>query len=126
MASKSNWAMDSIVLKFVTAPFKSAWILFLIVLIIFCSSLVLQTYFHRPSLLQLELANTRAIDTTPLLKQDSKGSSLNITVSSGTYRVLSTLFFDLTGVNKALQAKPDDIGYEFKKIIITTMDPLII
>ena len=59
MASKSNWAMDSIVLKFVTAPFKSAWILFLIVLIIFCSSLVLQTYFHRPSLLQLELANTR-------------------------------------------------------------------
>ncbi len=117
MASKSNWAMDSIVLKFVTAPFKSAWILFLIVLIIFCSSLVLQTYFHRPSLLQQELANTRAIDTTPLIKQDSKGSSLNMSVSSGTYRVLSTLFFDLTGVNKALQAKPDDIGYEFKKII---------
>lgn len=111
--SASGWYMNSLPLKFLLAPFRAAYVLFLIILTIFGLSFVTQTYFHQPSLVQQEIRQLEHLGTYSLLSDEP--ATINQTVSRAVYSGLGTAFFDWTGINRALQARNEtDAGYRFK------------
>lgn len=106
-----QWYMNSLPLKFLFAPFKAAYTTAIIILIIFGTSFVLQTWLHQPNLLAQELAHhelTASTDTT-----------IRADVAKAMYRGLSTVFFDWTGINHALSvSNPNDPAYKFQTYLI--------
>lgn len=82
------------------------------ILLIFGSSMVAQTYFHQPSLLQQEM---QQINSGSLKTQ----SNINIQIAKISYSALNTIFFEWTYINTALKAKKeDDAGYRFKQVLL--------
>lgn len=126
MADKNNgWYMNSLPLKFLFSPFKALYTVFLIVLVIFGVSLFTQNYFKQDSLLEQEVRQLTAIGTQPIVADDNNKPAINTSVSRATYRVLSTVFFDWTLVNTALQAQNEnDLGYKFKNYLMPRLDLL--
>lgn len=121
MAKDNNWAMNSLILKFITGPFRILWLLFTVIAIIFVSSLVMQTYFHQPALVDQEWEQVKQLS----ISHTQKKNDLNLIVADKTYSGLSFMFFDLTGINVALQASgPADAGYGFKKMLLKHYDLL--
>lgn len=126
MADKNNgWYMNSLPLKFLFSPFKALYTVFLIVLVIFGVSLFTQNYFKQDSLLEQEVRQLTVIGTQPIVAGDNNKPSINTSVSRATYQALSTVFFDWTLVNTALQAKNEnDFGYKFKNYLMPRLDLL--
>lgn len=116
--SASGWYMNSLPLRFLFAPFRTVYVLFLIILTIFGLSFVTQTYFHQPSLLNQEIKQLEQLNTRSLLSDNP--TTVNQTVSRTVYIGLGTAFFDWTGINRALQAQNEsDAGYRFKSYLQT-------
>lgn len=119
MANNNGWYMNSLPLKFLFHPFKTAYVFFVIVLLIFGSSMIAQTYFHQPSLLQQEIQQMSSGSL------NSKADDVNIQVAKISYSALNTLFFDWTYINTALKAqKESDSGYQFKQVLLPYMEVL--
>lgn len=112
MANNNGWYMNSLPLKFLFHPFKTAYVFLVMILLIFGSSMVAQTYFHQPSLLQQEM---QQINSGSLKTQ----SNINIQIAKISYSALNTIFFEWTYINTALKAKKeDDAGYRFKQVLL--------
>lgn len=104
--------MNSLPLKFLFHPFKTAYVFLVMILLIFGSSMVAQTYFHQPSLLPQEM---QQINSGSLKTQ----SNINIQIAKISYSALNTIFFEWTYINTALKAKKeDDAGYRFKQVLL--------
>lgn len=89
---------ESTILRTLTLPFRSARILILTILILFGSSIALQTYFHSPNLLQQELNIAQKIGTTQSIfhheqQQPITKPPMNIIITRHTYNGLYWLFF---------------------------------
>lgn len=112
MANNNGWYMNSLPLKFLFHPFKTAYVFLVMILLIFGSSMVAQTYFHQPSLLPQEM---QQINSGSLKTQ----SNINIQIAKISYSALNTIFFEWTYINTALKAKKeDDAGYRFKQVLL--------
>ena len=64
-----DFIAESLVLRFLTAPLKWLKIIFLVIAILFGSSILLQSYFYRPDLLQREMENTLQLGSQSLWQQ---------------------------------------------------------
>lgn len=112
MANNNGWYMNSLPLKFLFHPFKTFYVFCVIIALIFGSSMVAQTYFHQPSLLQQEMARMNSGSL------NNQSTHINIQVAKTSYAILSTVFFDWTRINTALKAQTEnDSGYHFKKVL---------
>lgn len=126
VTKSSGWYLNSLPLKFLFWPFKMLYTVFLIILVVFGVSLFTQTYFHQPSLLSQEIQQlgrlnqtvTPILDALPSIQDDNSDTPLNIRVTRQSYRLLSGLFFDITGINKALATTDtDSVGFRFQSYL---------
>ena len=101
---QNEFIKESTILRTLTLPFRSARILILTILILFGSSIALQTYFHRPALLTQELTLAQKIGTTHSIysqhsaKEETQQITkppINIAVTRHTYNGLRFVFFTL-------------------------------
>lgn len=121
MASNPQWLFDSLTLKFITQPFKIALTIFCVVLILFGTSIITQTYFSKNDrLLSEEIAMLNSLQYPPLIKYQMEGTAyvqetINYKATKLTYSFLDMLFFDLTTIRKAWTAQSkEDYGYGLK------------
>lgn len=121
MASNPQWLFDSLTLKFITQPFKIALTIFCIVLILFGTSILTQTYFGKDDqLLRKEIEMLNSLQYPPLIKYNQEDiayvqQTINYKTTKLTYSFLDMLFFDLTSIRKAWMAQSkDDYGYGLK------------
>ena len=96
--SRNEFMKESTILRTLTLPFRSVRILIFVILILFGSSIALQTYFHTPDLLAQELAVAQKIGTTQSIynhknQQQIIKPPMNITITLHTYNSLYWLFF---------------------------------
>ncbi|HHW4338796.1 TPA: DUF4400 domain-containing protein, partial [Neisseria gonorrhoeae] len=120
-SNTSAWYMNSLPLKFLFLPFKAAYTLFLIVLLIFGSSVLTQNYFGTGNLLEDEIKWSESVghDAFPGKEVDD---TINLQIARLSYKGLKTVFFDLTLVNESLKAKSEaDFGYKFKNYLVPRM-----
>ena len=126
MAKKpaQDFMAESLLLRFLTAPVRWLKILCWAVLILFGSSILLQSYFHQNDLLEQELAATTRMGSRSLWQQwtqpsgghaESSETGFNLTVSRATYQTLSTVLYDWIPINYLLSAEADDPGYSIKE-----------
>lgn len=115
--TSSGWVYDSLILNFMTQPFRWIWVLFLAILIVFGTSIISQTYFGTDNQLQNEIATLRSqTQQQGLLSDEPAQKPINVTVSRAAYSLLHGVFFDLSGITKAWQAEQeDDFGYTVKQ-----------
>ena len=126
MAKKpqQDFMAESLLLRFLSAPVRWLKILCLAVLILFGSSILLQSYFHQNDLLEQELTATVRMGSRSLWQQwaqpdsrntESSGTGFNLTVSRTVYQALSTVLYDWIPINYLLSAEADDPGYTAKE-----------
>jgi len=131
--NRQDLVAESLVLRFLTAPVKLLKIILLVIAILFGSSIILQSYFYRPDLLQREIENTLQLGNQSLWQQwtasnerlpehnrmSSKNGSpdtgINLTLTRYTYTALSTVLYEWIPLNYLLESNPGDIGYSFKE-----------
>ena len=124
-----HWALDTLSLKFLILPFRLTMILFIMIFIIFGVSLLSQSYFSDQKREMNEIQYIESINKQkPLLDKNntSTESPLYVYVYQKSYLFLSTLFFEWTGINQALQSNSEkDPNYQFKvKYIEPHLDKL--
>ena len=126
MAKKpqQDFMAESLLLRFLSAPVRWLKILCLAVLILFGSSILLQSYFHQNDLLEQELTATVRMGSRSLWQQwaqpdgrntESSGTGFNLTVSRTVYQALSTVLYDWIPINYLLSTEADDPGYTAKE-----------
>lgn len=126
MAKKpqQGFMAESLLLRFLTAPVRWLKILGWAVLILFGSSILLQSYFHQNDLLEQELTATTRMGSRSLWQQwtqkdggstESSETGFNLTASRATYQALSTVLYDWIPINYLLSAEADDFGYTVKE-----------
>ena len=131
--NRQDLVAESLVLRFLTAPVKLLKIILLVIAILFGSSIILQSYFYRPDLLQREIENTLQLGNQSLWQQwtasderlpehnrmssenGSPDTGINLTLTRYTYTALSTVLYEWIPLNYLLESNPGDIGYSFKE-----------
>ena len=116
---QNEFMKESTILRTLTLPFRSMRILIFVILILFGSSIALQTYFHRPALLTQELTLAQKIGTTHSIysqhsaKEETQQITkppMNIAVTRHTYNGLYWLFFKATHLEE-VSANNQFYGY---------------
>ena len=96
---QNEFMKESTILRTLSLPFRSMRVLIFVIIILFGSSLALQTYFHTPNLLAQELAMAQKIGTTQSIYNHNKQQQqitkppMNIAITRHTYNGLYWLFF---------------------------------
>ncbi|MBJ1807828.1 traD domain protein [Neisseria meningitidis] len=94
-SNTSAWYMNSLPLKFLFLPFKAIYTLFLIVLLIFGSSVLTQNYFGTGNLLEDEIKWSESVGHDAFPGKEV-GDTINLQIARLSYKGLKTVFFDLT------------------------------
>ncbi len=115
--SRTDFITESLILRFLTAPLRWLKVLAFVILIVFGSSMILQTWFHQPSLLQQETAMTQQLGRQSLWAEFNSQTAenkpgINIQAARYAYSAFSTVFFEWSQINRALNSNlPGDFGY---------------
>ena len=112
---QNEFMKESTILRTLTLPFRSMRILIFVILILFGSSIALQTYFYTPDLLAQELAVAQKIGTTQSIYNHKKQQQItkppmNIAITRHTYNGLYWLFFKATHLEE-VSANNQFYGY---------------
>ena len=118
---RNEFMKESNILQTLTLPFRSVRVLIFAIIILFGSSFVLQTYFHKPELLtqELQLAQnigiTKSIAQSGNMKQEETKPPINIRITCHIYQALHWLFFDTLRLEQIAQnPKAYNIVQQFK------------
>ena len=115
--TSSGWVFNSLILNFITQPFRWALIFLLAILIVFFSSLVSQSVFGTSDQLyqEIEVLKIQSQQQSWLNTEWSK-KPVNISVTRASYALLHGIFFKLTRIDEAWQAQEEsDFGYVVKE-----------
>ncbi|WP_049258644.1 DUF4400 domain-containing protein [Eikenella corrodens] len=124
--NRQDLIAESLVLRFLTAPVKLLKIILLVIAILFGSSILLQSYFYRPDLLQQEVENTMQLGNQSLWQKwttndgrlpenKNPDTGINLTLTRYTYTALSTVLYEWIPLNYLLESNPGDTGYGIKE-----------
>lgn len=102
MPANNEFIKESTILRTLTMPFRSMRIIIFAIVILFGTSLFLQTYFHKPEILNDELVMAQKIGITKNLTQQVKQNKtpINITITRYTYKGLYWTFFQALRLEK--------------------------
>ena len=115
MPHNNEFIKESTILRTLTLPFRSMRVLLFVIIILFGSSLALQTYFHSPNLLNQELTMAQKIGTTQAIYKGDKPKEItkppmNITITRHAYNGLYWLFFKVARLEE-VSANNQFYGY---------------
>ncbi|MGB4882838.1 MAG: DUF4400 domain-containing protein [Neisseria sp.] len=114
MRKNGSFLIEALSVRSLFAPFKMALTLLFIVGILFAFSLVAQSWFHQPNLLEQELVYTQVI----FGQSRSDNPSFHILMIRYFYNALYWLFFDVTGVKAIFEDVPIN---DFQQIIVNSL-----
>lgn len=96
MRKAGSFITEAISIRFLLAPLKLLVTILLIMMVLFVSSLITQSWFHQPALLEQELAHTQAIFEAASTPNDD----FHIILIRRCYDTLYWFFFELTGLHE--------------------------
>ena len=114
----SGWLYNSLILNFITQPFRWGLVMIIAIGIVFGSSIISQSYFGTADRLtpEIESLNQQAEQSGLLSTKDSRSEAINMTVTRLSYWGLHGAFFEVTQINRAWQAqREDEFGYAMKQ-----------
>ena len=114
----SGWLYNSLILNFITQPFRWGLVMIIAIGIVFGSSIISQSCFGTADELdaEIESLNQQAAQTGFLSLEKKTSEPVNVTVTRGSYWLLHGVFFEVTQINRAWQAQQEDeFGYAMKQ-----------
>lgn len=109
MRKQGNFLTEAMSIRFLLSPFKLVLTVLFIVGFLFISSLIAQTWFHQPVLLEQELAYTDILFADSNKTEDV---DFHISLIRYCYDSLYWIFFDVTGLNTMFEDGPTNLIQE--------------